>query len=170
MACSIQYFKWWRIYMMTSSNGSIFRVTGHLCGEFTGPRWIPRTKASDADFDVFFDLSQNKWLSEAGDLWGWWFETPPCPLWRHSNGHSCRFVNNLNWCQARNKGSLCQTLVKTMFLMGDIFHIKLDLPIHFPLTITKPTKQLHTASASVELLVVHTCSQAWFSQAGNIEK
>ena len=25
--------------MMTSSNGNTFRVTGHLCGEFTGPRW-----------------------------------------------------------------------------------------------------------------------------------
>ena len=24
--------------MMTSSNGDIFRVTGHFCGEFTGPR------------------------------------------------------------------------------------------------------------------------------------
>ena len=36
------------IHMMTSSNWNIFRVTGHLCGEFTGPRWIPRTKASDA--------------------------------------------------------------------------------------------------------------------------
>ena len=35
--------------MMTSSNGNIFRVTGHLCGEFPGPRWIPRTKASDAE-------------------------------------------------------------------------------------------------------------------------
>ena len=31
--------------MMTSSNGNIFRVTGPLCGEFTGPR----TKASDAE-------------------------------------------------------------------------------------------------------------------------
>ena len=40
--------KTWDI-MMTSSNGSIFRVTGHLCGEFTGPRWIPHTKASDAE-------------------------------------------------------------------------------------------------------------------------
>ena len=30
--------------MMTSSNGNIFRVTGPLCGEFTGHRWIPRTK------------------------------------------------------------------------------------------------------------------------------
>ena len=36
-------------FMMTSSNGNIFRVTGHLCGEFTGPRWIPHTKASDAE-------------------------------------------------------------------------------------------------------------------------
>ena len=32
-----------------SSNGNIFRVTGHLCGEFNGPRWIPHTKASDAE-------------------------------------------------------------------------------------------------------------------------
>ena len=39
--------------MMTSSNGNIFRVTGHLCGEFAGPRWIPRTKASDAELWCF---------------------------------------------------------------------------------------------------------------------
>ena len=35
-------------HMMTSSNGNIFRITGLLCGEFTGHRWIPCTKASDA--------------------------------------------------------------------------------------------------------------------------
>ena len=40
--------------MMTSSNGNIFRVTGHLCGEFTGHWWIPRTKASDAELWCFF--------------------------------------------------------------------------------------------------------------------
>ena len=38
-----------RYSIMTSSNGNIFCVTGHLCGEFTGPRWIPRKKASDAE-------------------------------------------------------------------------------------------------------------------------
>ena len=43
----------WYITMMASSNGNIFRVTGHLCGEFTGPRWIPRTKASDAELWCF---------------------------------------------------------------------------------------------------------------------
>ena len=35
--------------MMTSSNGNIFRVTGHLCGEFISYRWIPLTNASDAE-------------------------------------------------------------------------------------------------------------------------
>ena len=35
--------------MMTSSNGNIFRVTGPLRGEPTGHRWIPLTKASDAE-------------------------------------------------------------------------------------------------------------------------
>ena len=30
--------------MMTSSNGNIFRVIVPLCVEFTGDRWIPRTK------------------------------------------------------------------------------------------------------------------------------
>ena len=41
--------EWIRQIMMTSSNGTIFRVTGHLCGKFTGPRWISCTKASDAE-------------------------------------------------------------------------------------------------------------------------
>ena len=39
--------------MMTSSNGNIFRVTGPLCGEFIGHRWIFRTKASDAELWCF---------------------------------------------------------------------------------------------------------------------
>ena len=38
---------------MTSSNGSICRVTGPLCGEFTSYRWIPITKASDAELWCF---------------------------------------------------------------------------------------------------------------------
>ena len=41
------------LIMMTSSNGNVFRVTGLLCGEFTGPQWIPRTKASDAELWSF---------------------------------------------------------------------------------------------------------------------
>ena len=40
-------------HMMTSSNRNISHVTGHLCGEFTGRQWIPRTKASDAELWCF---------------------------------------------------------------------------------------------------------------------
>ena len=39
--------------MMMSSNGNIFRVTGPLWEEFTGHRWIPLTKASDAELWCF---------------------------------------------------------------------------------------------------------------------
>ena len=40
-------------FIMTSSNGNIFRITGPLCGKFTGHRWIPLTKASDAELWCF---------------------------------------------------------------------------------------------------------------------
>ena len=39
--------------MMTPSNRNFFRVTGPLCGEFTGRRWIPRTKSSHAELWCF---------------------------------------------------------------------------------------------------------------------
>ena len=65
--------------MMTSSNGNIFRVTGHLCEEF--PTQLPVTRS----FDVFFDLCLNKRLSRQS--WGWWFETLSRPFWRHRNGY-----------------------------------------------------------------------------------
>ena len=59
--------------MMTSSNGNIFRVTGYLCGEFTGPRWISGTKASDTEIWCFLWSAPwiNSWVNngEAGDLW-----------------------------------------------------------------------------------------------------
>ena len=40
-------------HTMTSSNGNIFHITGPLWGEFTGHRWIPLTKASDAELWCF---------------------------------------------------------------------------------------------------------------------
>ena len=43
-----------------SSNGNILRVTGPLYRNFTGHQSIPQKKASDMDFDVFFDLRLNK--------------------------------------------------------------------------------------------------------------
>ena len=69
--------------MMTSSNGNIFRVTGPLCGEFTGPGEFPAQRPVTRSFDVFFDLRLNKRLSK--QPWGWWFETLSWSLWRHRN-------------------------------------------------------------------------------------
>ena len=57
---------------MTSSNGSIFCVTGPLWGEFTGHRWILLLKTSDAELWCF--LWSAPWIDgwvnnrEAGDL------------------------------------------------------------------------------------------------------
>ena len=69
--------------MMTSPNGNIFRVTGPLCGEFTGPGEFPTQRPVTPSFDAFFDLRLNKRLSK--QPWGWWFETPSWSLWRQCN-------------------------------------------------------------------------------------
>ena len=74
----------WNAVMMTSSNGNIFRVTGPLCGEFTGPGEFPPQRPVTQSFDVFFDLRPNKHLNK--QPWGWWFEMPSWSLWRHCYG------------------------------------------------------------------------------------
>ena len=86
--------------MMTSSNGNIFRVTGPLCGEFTGPVEFPTQRPVTRSFDVFFDLRLNKRLSK--QPWGWWFETPSWSLWRQCNA---RYWLLSNHCQ-NNTGRL----------------------------------------------------------------
>ena len=83
-----------RFIMMTSSNGNIFRVTGPLCGEFTGPGEFPAQRPVTRSFDVFFDLRPNKWLSK--QPWGWWFEALSWSLWRHCNGLTDRSISELD--------------------------------------------------------------------------
>ena len=80
MSLSWVYFV---IFMMTSSNGNIFCVTGPLCGEFTGPGEFPTQRPVTRSFDVFFDVRVIKRLSKHSR--GWWFETLSHPLWRHRN-------------------------------------------------------------------------------------
>ena len=65
--------------MMTSWNGNILRVTGPLCGEFTGPGEFPAQRPVTRSFDVFFDLRLHKRLSKQPR--GWCFETPAWSLW-----------------------------------------------------------------------------------------
>ena len=61
-----------KLSMMTTSNGNISRVTGHLCGEFTDPGEFPTQRPVTRSFDVFFEICVwiNCWVNngEAGDL------------------------------------------------------------------------------------------------------
>ena len=86
-------------YMMTSSNGNIFRVTGPLCGEFTGPGEFPTQRPVTRSFDVFFDVRLNKRLSKQPR--GWWFETQSWSLWRHCNVEFA-FSHHLDMTYVRN--------------------------------------------------------------------
>ena len=57
---------WWRHQME-----NIFRITGHLCGELTGNRWIPAQRPVTRSFDVFLICARlNDWVKnhEAGDM------------------------------------------------------------------------------------------------------
>ena len=88
---------WWRHdmeTMMTSSNGNIFRVTGHLCGEFTSPRWIPLTKASDAElWCCLWSASEQTGEQIIETLTNW---DAIVSLWRHCNGWQS--TSNMEHC------------------------------------------------------------------------
>ena len=66
---------------MMSSNGNIFLITGHLCGEFTITSDFPAQRPVTQSFDIFFDLRLNKWLNK--QWWGCWFEMPWHLFWHH---------------------------------------------------------------------------------------
>ena len=62
---------------------NIFRVTGPLCGEFTGHRWIPLSMVSEVELMFSLICALNKRLSRQS--WSWWLETPSSSLWHHCN-------------------------------------------------------------------------------------
>ena len=69
---------WWRHQMETfSALLAICAGNSPVIGEFPAQRPVTRC------FDDFFHLRPNKWLNK--QWWGWWFETPSHPLWRHCN-------------------------------------------------------------------------------------
>ena len=69
---------WWRHQMETASALlAICAGNSPVTGEFPAQRPVTQS------FDVFFDLRLNKRFNK--QRWGWWFETPSRPLWRHCN-------------------------------------------------------------------------------------
>ena len=68
----------WRHQMETFSAFLALCVgNSPITGEFLAQRPVTRS------FDVFFDMRLNIRLSK--QWWGWWFEAPSHPLWRHCN-------------------------------------------------------------------------------------
>ena len=67
------------MHLMTLWNGTIFRFTGPLCGEFTGHRWIPCTKASYAE--LWCSLWSAPWIN------GWVNNRETGGLRRHRAHH-----------------------------------------------------------------------------------
>ena len=88
----------WLRHQMETFSALLALCAGNspVTGEFPAQRPVTRS------FDVFFDLSLNKRMNEQS--WGWWFETPSRPLWRHCNGMEttwaqviCRKVKRCTW-------------------------------------------------------------------------
>ena len=160
-----------RHLMMTSSNGNIFRVTGHLCGEFTGPRWIPTQRPVSRSFDVFVDLRQNKRLSKQS--WGWWFETLSCPLWRHCNvfwSYPWIYVHTL-WLMFPNKfrpkliytglfAPLTSTAINLQFLKKSIKDIIFSDPVLIYLIYMTPKFKLDN-DIGISWVVIFLTSPQW---------
>ena len=73
----------WRRHPMETFSALLAICAGNspVTAEFLAQRPVTRR------FDVFFDFRPNKRLSK--QWWGWWFETPPHPLWRHYNAIRC---------------------------------------------------------------------------------
>ena len=71
-------YSWWRHEMETFS-----ALLAICAGNSPVPGEFPTKKASDAELWCFLCLRPNKQLSKHS--WGWWFETPSWPLWRHCN-------------------------------------------------------------------------------------
>ena len=88
--------------MITSWNGNILRVAGHLCWEFKGHRWIP-----------FFLLRLSERLSKQS--WGWWFETPSHPLWRHCNDASMHFKKTHSYSIEENSNCFINRIWRNTF-------------------------------------------------------
>ena len=113
---------------MTSSNGNIFRITGHLCGNSPVTGKFPSQRPVTRSFDVFFYLRLNKRMSK--QWWGWWFEIPSHPRWRQCNAflgpnksEVCSMRSCLNQLSVQNwriwsaQRTSCKIVLKPWYLI-----------------------------------------------------
>ena len=123
--------------MRMSSNGNIFRATGPLCGEFTGHRWIPCTKTSDAELWCF--LWSMPWIK------GWVNNRQTDDLRRHLAHYDVNVMLHRNAVKCQVKTAqysrvelilrLCMIMIQIILLLDpkdreyNYFHISMWLVI-----------------------------------------
>ena len=115
-----------------------FRVTGPLCCEFLGHRWI-------RSFDIFFHLWLNIRLSK--QWWGWWFETPSRSLRRHRNVRGLYCVGTENITHTFLK---CWVTVKKSCIIE-------NLPFVLDMCFTFSPGAMGLISHTVHGLTIDTC-------------
>ena len=121
-------------------NTNISRVTGPLCGDFTGRRWIPRTKACDAELWCF--LWSAPWILSK-QSWGWWFETSSHLSWRHCNIIRDRWYQ---WCtNVFEKSFLCY-----LCWSGDLVFIHIHTT-KYPVAKGKPDNVCHEGREYIDI-------------------
>ena len=104
-------------------------------------RWIPRTKASDAELWCILWSAPEKRLSK--QPWGWWFETPSWSLW-------CHWTENWRW----------HGLVKQIIDFDQIGRFRTVTPVwihHWLRNDTQSLKQ-HRRGALLIFKVIHQIS------------
>ena len=113
---------WWRHQMET-----FFALLAICAGNSPASGEFPSQRPGTRSFDIFFDLQLNKRLSKQS--WGWWFETPSCPLWRHGNAwSSCDTVMYNIVCQVEMIGTdlLLWIIMEFSFVINDYFAIEIN--------------------------------------------
>ena len=145
---------------MTSSHGNIsalltiYARNSPVTGEFPAQRPVMRS------FDAFFDLRPNERLSKQS--WGWWFETPSRPLWRHCNGSktvkameevrvpitTLIALHNMLQSLRRSKRNSVQPLLVVMVMYmcltdGQHSNLKIDMMMNDKLMNSTPKLNVH---------------------------
>ena len=112
------FFSTWWHHQMEAFSALLTLCAGNspATGKFPTQRPVTRS------FDVFIDLRLNKRLSK--HLWGWWYETPLCSLWRQCNEmpqqYNCQqcqdmckiLESSMNSILFREKGNHCEIRIK----------------------------------------------------------
>ena len=124
---------WWRHQMETFSTLlAICAGNSPVPGEFPAQRPVTRS------FGVFCNLHPNKRLSK--QWWGWWFETPSCPLWRHRNGYHwfMALVTNSAPSLYLNLRRVSRTVLAPAWTNDDNWILRNNSQRHYKLTTLRP--------------------------------